>query len=145
MISSTKRKHAVCSFISTPSTRTDTGTVFKEVWHMADLEPNAQAHYVELMEMIKRSCNFNRRDLKKPAQHLKILVEEWLEPPLEDFPDIDKAVARISPFFYPEFLESEDGLDFKDSLLFKQEERAAVIPDIRTLVVNGMRSQSFWN
>jgi hypothetical protein len=53
-------------------------------------------------------------------------------------------VAKISPFFYTPFLESEEGAPFRESLMFNQAERAKNYPDIRSHVSNKYRSPEFF-
>ncbi len=125
--------------------KTNVCIVFKEVWNKADLEPQAQTHYIEMKEMVKQSLKFNQRDLVNRACLLTFSLMKWLAPePIEDSRDIHKAVAKLSPFFYSEFLESSDGQIFKESLLFKQEERSKNLPDIRSHVGNRHRPKEFW-
>lgn len=50
----------------------------------------------------------------------------------DDVKDAEKATGKIYPFFNSEFLDTEVGNGFKESLIFKQEERAQNYPDIRT-------------
>lgn len=58
--------------------------------------------------------------------------------------DLNKALCKIHPFFYPNFLDSERGTRLKESLLFKQEERSKSPPDVRTHISNKYRSKEFW-
>lgn len=121
---------------------------FKEAWHEADLEPHAQMHYVEMMEMTKKSLHFNRRDLNSPGSILTFTIILWLDDVTseeDDAKDVYKAVAKIMPFFSSDFLESEEGQIFKDSLLFNQAERAKHLPDVRTSTGNMRRPKEFWS
>jgi TRAP-type mannitol/chloroaromatic compound transport system substrate-binding protein len=59
--------------------------------------------------------------------------------------DVNKGIAKISPFFFPAFFDSKNGKQFKDSLLFNQEERAKHPPDIRSHTSNAFREEEFWN
>ena len=123
---------------------TNASIVFKEVWHKADLEPQAQTRYIEMKEMARKSRKFNQRDFKNPACLLTFQLLQWLDAFEDDARDLHKAIGKLSPFFYPEFLDSEEGQAFKESLLFKQEERAKHLPDIRSSVGNAHRPKSFW-
>lgn len=117
----------------------------KEVWHKADLEPEAQTRYIEMKELARKSLKFHWRSLKHPVFPFTLSLVKWLDAaPGDDTKDINKAIAKLSPFFYPEFFESEEGARFRDSLLFKQEERANHIPDIRSDISNARRLKEFW-
>lgn len=59
--------------------------------------------------------------------------------------DVNKGIAKISPFFFPAFFDSKNGQQFKDSLPFNQEERAKNPPDIRSHTSNAFRPKEFWN
>lgn len=122
----------------------NTSIVFKEVWHKADLEPQAQSHYIEMKEMARKSRKFNQRDFENPACLLTFRLIQWLDAFKDDARDLHKAIGKLAPFFYPEFLESKEGEGFKDSLLFKQGERAKHLPDIRSSIGNAHRPKEFW-
>ena len=55
-----------------------------------------------------------------------------------------KAIAKVAPFFFPQFLDTKDGLQFKKSLIFNQKERAQHLPNIRSHTSNTFRSEEFW-
>jgi hypothetical protein len=126
------------------SHETNASVVFKEVWHKADLEPEAQTHYIEMKEMARKSRKFNQRDFENPTCLLTFSLIQWLDAFRDDARDLHKAVGMLCPFFYREFLDSKEGEGFKDSLLFRQEERAKHLPDIRSSVGNAHRPKSFW-
>jgi hypothetical protein len=58
--------------------------------------------------------------------------------------DLRTAIAKITPFFYEDFLTSEEGEMFKDSLLFKQEERAKAPHGHRSHHSNKTRPAAFF-
>jgi len=57
---------------------------------------------------------------------------------------VHKAIAKVAPFFWPQFLWSKDGEPFRNSLMFNQAERAKDFPDIRSHVSNKYRSPEFF-
>jgi hypothetical protein len=97
-----------------------------------------------MKEMARKSRKFNQRDFENPTCLLTFSLIQWLDAFKDDARDLHKAIGKLSPFFYPEFLDSEQGQAFKESLLFKQEERAKHLPDIRSSVGNAHRPTSFW-
>jgi len=105
------------------------------------LEPNAQQHYVEMRQMVKKSTRFNHTELKSP---LSILLD-WLDIDLGDRGETTKALGKMSSLFSSDFIGSEAGADFKDSLLFNQEERARQFPDIRSHLSNKYLPAGFWS
>ncbi|CAG8959200.1 hypothetical protein HYFRA_00012557 [Hymenoscyphus fraxineus] len=120
--------------------------IFKEVWHKADTEPHAHERYIEMRSMAKKSLSFL---MKTPVGEdndrfiaMKLVAD--MNVSAEDMGDVRKALAKVLPFFTKDFLDSESGLPFRDSLLFKQEERAKTIPDCRTHVSNKHRKAEFW-
>lgn len=119
-------------------------TVFKQVWHKADLEPNAQAHYVEMMEMVKACKKHSRKEFDCAPIILSLRLIDELDVATEYTQGVHKAIAKIAPFFYSPFLESEEGAPFKNSLMFNQAERAKNFPDIRSHVSNKYRSPDFF-
>jgi len=118
--------------------------VFKQVWHSADLEPNAQAHYAEMMEMTRKCRKYCHKLFDCPPVILGFHLVDDLNVEPEYAKGVHKAIAKISPFFYPPFLESEEGAPFKDSLMFNQAERAKNFPDIRSHISNKYCSPEFF-
>ncbi|KAH8762906.1 hypothetical protein F5882DRAFT_431367 [Hyaloscypha sp. PMI_1271] len=118
--------------------------VFKQVWHSADLEPNAQAHYTEMMDMTRKCRKHCRNTFDCAPVILGFHLVDDLNVEPEYAKGVHKAIAKIAPFFYPQFLESEDGEPFRNSLMFNQAERAKNFPDIRSHVSNKYRAPSFW-
>ncbi|KAK8900699.1 hypothetical protein QC760_010687 [Botrytis cinerea] len=108
---------------------------FKKAWHQADLTPNGQERYIEMKKLTHRSWRYNhsrRPFFKASSTILNFRVMAWLKVTADDVKDVEKAVGKIYPFFNSEFLDTEMGKGFKESLIFKQEERARNYPDIRT-------------
>ncbi|RAL64844.1 hypothetical protein DID88_001440 [Monilinia fructigena] len=112
-----------------------TSRTFKKAWHTADVTPNGHEQYLEMKRMAHKSWKYNhtREDFfGKPSTILNFQVMSWLDVTADDVKDAQKAMGKVYPFFNPEFLETEEGKEFKDSLMFNQEERAKYYPDIRT-------------
>ncbi|KAJ8064951.1 hypothetical protein OCU04_007254 [Sclerotinia nivalis] len=108
---------------------------FKKVWHQADFTPNGRERYLQMKKMTRESWWYNcsrKPFFKAPSTVLNFEVMSWLKVTADDMNDVEKAVSKIYPFFNPGFLNSEEGKTFKDSLMFKQGERAKSYPDIRT-------------
>ncbi len=92
--------------------------------------------------MSKQSRIFNHRKATRNILTLRLIDILDVDP--SDTKDLHKAVAKISPFFHPEFFTWKDGKPFKDSLLFKQEERSKILPTIRKHTSNKMRPAEFF-
>ncbi|KAA8568094.1 hypothetical protein EYC84_008502 [Monilinia fructicola] len=92
-----------------------TSRTFKKAWHTADATPMDMSDF-----------------FGKASTVLNFQVMGWLDVTADDVKDAQKALGKVYPFFNPEFLETEEGKEFKDSLMFNQEERAKCYPDIRT-------------
>jgi hypothetical protein len=118
---------------------TDSFTVFKEVWHKADLAPHAQTRYIEMMEMAKKARRYNHHKFDCPGVILSFKLLHDLDVDNTDSKDIHKAIGKMTPFFDPAFLASRDGEPFKNSLIFNQLERLKTLPDCRTHVSNKYR------
>jgi hypothetical protein len=97
-----------------------------------------------MKDMARKSRKFNQRDFTNPACLLTFELIRWLDTYGDDARDLHKAIGKLGPFFYPEFLDSKEGEGFKESLLFKQEERAKHLPNIRSSVSNAYRPKEFW-
>ncbi|TVY41459.1 hypothetical protein LOCC1_G005137, partial [Lachnellula occidentalis] len=122
--------------------------IFKEVWHNADLEPHAQVHYKQMLEMVKKSRTFISKKLdvlSHPICQLAIDVIDDLDIARDDAKDLNKAVGLITPFFFPDFLDSKKGQKFKNSLLFNQVERAKYPPTCRSHVSNRYLPTEFFD
>jgi len=119
--------------------------VFKKVWHNADLEPLAQTRYLEMKTMTKHSRRFNQLDYNSPASRLIFQLLDHLDVPEgQDSRDLHKAIAKMAPFFHQEFFDYKNGHQYKDSLLFNQEERAKHLPKIRSHLSNTFRPKECW-
>lgn len=108
---------------------------FKKAWHQADFTPHEKERYLEMKKMTHKSWKYNRSRrpfFKGSSTVLTFEVMGWLKVTADDVKDAEKALAKIYPFFNPEFLNSEEGKAFKNSLMFDQEKRAKSYPDIRT-------------
>lgn len=100
--------------------------VFKQVWHNADLDPHSQTRYIEMVEMARKSRRYNHRtfDCAPVILGFRLILDCDIKPEDGNRRDLHRAVAKLTPFFLPEFLESDAGAPFKDSLIFNQIERA---------------------
>lgn len=119
--------------------------IFKEIWHKADLAPHAQTRYIEMLAMAKKCLKYNMKTYDCAPTILCMNLQCDLD--LKDYMysrDLKRAVARITPFFHKDFLESESGSMFKDSLLFKQEERAKETRNTRSHHSNMTRPKEFF-
>ncbi|QSZ37286.1 hypothetical protein DSL72_009380 [Monilinia vaccinii-corymbosi] len=112
-----------------------TSRTFKKAWHLADVTPHGHERYLEMKKMAHKSWKYNHTHkdfFGRPSTVLNFQVMSWLQATADDVKDAQKAMGKVYPFFNPEFLNSEGGKEFKDSLMFNQEERAKHYPDIRT-------------
>ncbi|ESZ95248.1 hypothetical protein SBOR_4360 [Sclerotinia borealis F-4128] len=112
-----------------------TSRAFKKAWHQADFTPNGQERYLEMKKMAHKSWRYNltgRDFFKSSSTMLNFQVMSWMNVTADGVKDAQKAVGKVYPFFNPEFLDAEEGKEFKDSLMFNQEERAKHYPDTRT-------------
>lgn len=82
--------------------------------------------------------------MTNPTTLLSLNLLDSLNVLPEDSKDLHKGIAKMSPFFHQDFLHSEDGLKFKNSLLFNQEERSQQVLDRRTHVSSKYRTKAFW-
>jgi len=101
-----------------------------------------------MQEMAKKSRKFVHKELDlltHPICQLAIDILDELDVEVDDTKDLHKAVALISPFFFPDFLESEKGQTFKDSLLFNHAERAKNPPNCRSNVSNKYLPKDFFD
>jgi len=97
-----------------------------------------------MMEMAKKSRRFNNQVFDCAPVILALQLLEDLNIGPEDARDTHKATAKIAPYFHSEFLASNDGEPFRNSLMFRQEERAKNYPDVRTHISNKMRLPEFF-
>lgn len=93
----------------------------------------------------KYSRKYNLRSQDTPTSILSVQLFDWLDAlGRHDSLAVHRAIAKLSPFFFPDFFESKPGQQYKDSLLYNQEERAKHLPDIRTHTSNTYRATKFW-
>jgi hypothetical protein len=111
---------------------------------MADLEPQAQVHYAEMKEMAKKSRKFIEKDINTPVYLIILPLLKSMATSGEDVRDFQKAAGKLAPFFHSEFLNSKEGEDYRKSLLFRQDERAKGIRNIRSSTGNAHRPKAFW-
>lgn len=111
---------------------------------MADLEPDAQIHYAEMMQMSKQSRISNQRNFGWPAHLLVLKISNMLNADSEDAKDIHKAVAKVTPFFHRDFFKSKTGKPFKESMMFRQLERSKILPTCRKHHSNKTRPDEFF-
>ena len=121
--------------------------VFKESFHKADVQPDAQRQYVEMGLITKK---MRRHLVPNDAKTLEIFkLVGWMElTPLMHrrvLRDMANAHALMSLFFPTDFFDSESGLEFKESMLINQVERMRKgPPDRRTYTSNKYRPKEFW-
>jgi hypothetical protein len=96
-----------------------------------------------MKQMTKKSLKFVHRDMASPESLLAFNIMKRLGSHKEG-KDIYKAVAKLTPFFNAEFLDSTHGEAFKESLLLKQEERAKHLPDVRSFTGNQPQAKELW-
>jgi hypothetical protein len=114
------------------------------VWHKADTAPNAQERYSEMIAMAKYSRRHNQSSFRTSSTILSLRLSDELDVSPSDSKDLYKALGKVYPFFNPEFLDTDKGKQFKDSMLFKQEERARAFPDLRTHTSTKHRPKEFY-
>ena len=118
---------------------------FKQTWHEADLTPNAEAMYEEARQIIKNMEKFNHTTTPFRWRHDLRFLDVHPDSHRRVVPDIEEARAMMTLFFPSEFLFSQQGEKFKDSLLLDQAQRASRGPSkIRSHTSNKYRPQNFW-
>ena len=120
--------------------------VFKDCWHKADLEPGASKKYSELLRMVKNMEGYQlSQRMIGPFEMLAFLgMASRPQGHRRIIPDAFQAYAGISLFFQSDFLTSEWGKEFENSLLFDQGDRAKHLPDRRTYNSNTTMPDEFW-
>ncbi|KAJ4302088.1 hypothetical protein N0V88_002224 [Collariella sp. IMI 366227] len=145
--------------------------VYKDSFHLADLEPGAQERYKEAMKLIIGGQKYQSPN---PHDHihwawfcmelldwmnLELCYDEYSPEPISPWPhryiahDIVQAFMMMGLFFpnvketsiIQEYLGTEEGKAFKDSKLFDAAARSAKRPDVRTSRSTNYRPKSFWN
>ena len=96
--------------------------------------------------MVSKDRKFYHHTGTHLIQMFRIL--KWLDVSLHEHirvsRDVSVAVSMISFFFSSAFLRSERGASYKDSMLFKQAERAKVLPDRRRYESNKSMPSEHW-
>lgn len=149
----------------------DRAYIFKDTFHLGDLEPGAQKRYQESMKLIIGLQKYESPSPEKHLDwawfcmeildwlHLKIYYEDYVREPIDPWPhryilqDIVQAFMTMGLFFpnvgvtsiIEEYLDSEEGKTFKDSKIFDPVSRQAARPDIRTRVSCAYRPGKFWD
>ncbi|KAL2020813.1 hypothetical protein VTK56DRAFT_7906 [Thermocarpiscus australiensis] len=148
----------------------DRSYVYKDSFHLGDLEPGAQERYQESMKLI---IGLQKYESPRPQDHsnwawfcmevldwlhLKIYYYEYNQEVLSPWPhryilqDIVQAFMTMGLFFpgvqetsiIREFLESEQGKPFQDSQILDPASRRTRRPETRTRTSCGARPKSFW-
>ncbi|MCJ1399001.1 hypothetical protein MMC11_002203 [Xylographa trunciseda] len=108
---------------------------FKPIFHAADLESGASERYAEMNTIIHKMQRYKAPGELRHAQSLHILGWLGQRPdstiPCRTMRDMRNAYIMMSLFFSTGFIESKDGLQHKDSLLFNQSERMRRLPPDR--------------
>ncbi|KAL8721649.1 MAG: hypothetical protein Q9225_001698 [Loekoesia sp. 1 TL-2023] len=117
---------------------------FKQAWHMADLSPGGPERQQEAAIITQQMVRFQSTTSDRfkhyhtlrfldvhPARHRRVI------------PDACDARAMATLFFPSDFLSSDYGSLHKDSLLFKQRERALNPPYVRPSAND--KSKDFWD
>lgn len=146
-------------------------SVYKDSFHLADLEPGAQDRYKEAMKLI---IGVQKYQSPNPHDHiywawfcmelldwmnLELCYDEYNPEPISPWPhryiahDIVQAFMMMGLFFpnvketsiIQEYLSTEEGKAFEDSKLFDTAARSAKRPDVRTSRSTNYRPKSFWD
>ncbi|KAK4232195.1 hypothetical protein QBC38DRAFT_464667 [Podospora fimiseda] len=149
----------------------DRAYIFKDTFHLGDLEPGAQERYQESMKLI---IGLQKYESPNPEKHLdwpwfcmeildwlnlKIYYEDYVREPIDPWPhryilqDIVQAFMTMGLFFpnvgvtsiIQQYLASEQGQKFKDSKIFDPVLRQATRPDVRTRTSCAYRPKKFWD
>ncbi|KAM7183928.1 hypothetical protein V8F20_012427 [Naviculisporaceae sp. PSN 640] len=148
----------------------DRGYIFKDTFHLGDLEPGAQERYKESQELI---ISLQKYESPFPQQHqwawfcmqvldwmkLKLTYDDYNPDVHNPWPhryilqDIVQAFMTMGLFFpnlpvtsvVQEFLNSsEEGKKFRDSKIFDKAWRGQQVPDIRKRTSCSSRPKQFW-
>ncbi|KAK4167641.1 hypothetical protein QBC43DRAFT_311164 [Cladorrhinum sp. PSN259] len=149
----------------------DRAYIFKDTFHLGDLEPGAQERYQEAMKLI---IGLQKYESPNPEKHLewawfcmeildwlnlKIYYEDYVRDPVNPWPhryilqDIVAAFMTMGLFFpnvgvtsvIQEYLDTDEGRKFKDSKIFDPVLRQATRPDARTRTSCAYRPKEFWD
>ncbi|KAI0880759.1 uncharacterized protein GGS22DRAFT_182070 [Annulohypoxylon maeteangense] len=147
----------------------DRGAALVEAFHAGDLEPGAQEKYAETCKILRGILGPQKTFGSTDWVWFLVDILDWLElrtdyttyshearagwPHPFITQDIVKAFMQMAMFFptleqckpAKDFFESEEGSQYKDSLLFNLTERAKAIPDCRARASFKHRPKRFWN
>ena len=146
----------------------DRSFVFKDTFHLSDLEEGAREKYDVSTKLLRGIQNFvpttSNLDWvwfcmdNLSWMNLKLHYKSYAPEPLQPWPhrymaqDITQAFVAMALFFpdlpvasvVHEYLQTEEGSEFKSSPLFNLAERAKYRPTCRTRTSNKFRPNSFW-
>ncbi|KAK8008784.1 MFS allantoate transporter [Apiospora marii] len=146
----------------------DRGIALKQGFHLGDLEPGAQEKYDVSKRMIEAIQNSEPAGNTKEMFWFIVRTMDWLDvkaayssynhdqqapwPHSFIVQDLVHATACMAPFFrnveaagpITAFMDSAAGSEFRESALFRPQERAQTIPDRRTRTGFRTRPKSFW-
>ncbi|KAI1444975.1 hypothetical protein F5Y02DRAFT_408701 [Annulohypoxylon stygium] len=146
----------------------DRGAALVEAFHVGDLEPGAQEKYAETCKILKGVLGPQKSFGTTEWVWFLVNILDWLgirtdytdytHEPRAGWPhpfitqDIVKTFVAMAMFFpnleetqpVTDFFKSEEGKQYKDSLLFKPQERAKTLPDCRSRASFKHRPKSFW-
>lgn len=135
---------------------------------MADLEPGAREKYVESMKMIVGAQNFSSNSAGTAwawfcldildMLELRAWYDDYDQNPLSPWPhrylaqDVTQAFVTMGLFFpnvevtklVKEYLDSEEGSQFKDSEIFDPVSRSRKLPDRRSRTSQSRKPKSFF-
>jgi hypothetical protein len=147
----------------------DRSYIFKDTFHLGDLEPGAQEKHALSTKLVQGIQKFVRDTptLDWPWfcmelldwMHLKLYYNKYPPEPLKPWPhryivqDITQAFVTMALFFpnlevtsvVGDYLGSDGGKEFKDSPIFDPHGRSKELPDRRTRTSNKFRPPEFWN
>lgn len=147
----------------------DRSYVFKDTFHLGDLEPGAQEKHATSTKLIRGIQKFvqDKPTLTWPWfcmeildwLHLKLYYNRYPAEPLKPWPhrymvqDITQAFVTMSLFFpnlevtsvVRDYLNTEEGSEFKSSPILDQEAKTRTLPDRRTRTSNRFRAPGFWS
>ncbi|KAK4449551.1 hypothetical protein QBC34DRAFT_494356 [Podospora aff. communis PSN243] len=146
----------------------DRSFVFKDTFHLSDLEPGAQEKYSISSKLLRGVQNFvpTEPNLDWPWfcmevldwLNLKLYYRNYAPEPLHAWPhrymvqDITQAFVTMALFFpnlpvtsvVHDYLNTKEGSEFKKSPIFDLVGRSKTLPTCRTRTSNQFRPPSFW-
>ncbi|KAI1456677.1 hypothetical protein F4805DRAFT_467878 [Annulohypoxylon moriforme] len=147
----------------------DRGAALVEAFHAGDLEPGAQEKYAETCKILRGVLGPQKTFGSTGWVWFLVNIIDWLglRTDYETYihearagwphpfitQDMVKAFMEMAIFFpaleqckpATDYLNSKEGCEFKDSLLFKPHERAKTLPDCRTRASFKHRPKQFWS